>query len=251
MDTPLQHLDPDDRAFLDLAINHNLNLPALLASDSSHPARHSISTLLAWFAQSHIKAAITFLVHSYTFVDALAQDLSRKTLRAGLEQVFTRTLNFGDVISPTAENADRGTRACRESRLVATAIKRLNTNPRQSAARTKSTPPLPPPLTHHHAPDLSSLAASTLTHCPSSNPSPATTSTQPSLATKEMSDLAESPAQLLSSALCFNLSSRFTRAHPITGISPAHQLLDAAGTAPPPIPKPSPLNPSFSAEPFP
>ncbi|MBU6413509.1 MAG: hypothetical protein KGS45_08545 [Planctomycetes bacterium] len=132
MVTPLQNLTAADRELLDLAIERDLNLHSLINRTAPHPSRHSLVSLLEWFAQPHIKAAATFLVSSYAFVDDLAQDLIRKDLREGLKKVFAQTLTFNNLITPTPENADRAHRALRESRLVASTLKRLNTNPRQN-----------------------------------------------------------------------------------------------------------------------
>ncbi len=241
MDTPLQNLNAADRELLDLAIERDLNLHSLISQTAPHPSRHTLSSLLVWFAQPHIKAAATFLVSSYSFVDDLAQNLIQKDLREGLKKVFAQTLTFNNLLTPTADNADRANRALRESRLVASALKRLNTNPKQSAPRSKptsppTTSPLPPANAHHRAPSPSSIAA------PLSASLAAQHSDSPPSASHVSVDNDYTP-ELLASALNFNLSSRFFKAR---HVSAAHLLRAAAGSSP----QKPPTSPSFLSRPI-
>jgi hypothetical protein len=155
----LQLLSPADRQLLNLAIAHNLNPRALLSAPDpslitssphslalNHPARTDLLSFAEWFAQPHISAAADFLISTLTHIDTLSQNLSQnlsfKTLRAGLQDAFQSILAFAATIPHTAENAITGNRIYRESRLLAAAIKRF-TNPTNSSAtrRSRGSPP--------------------------------------------------------------------------------------------------------------
>jgi len=236
--SPLQFLSPADRQLLNLAIAHNLNPRALLsAPDSSpatssthalalnHPARTDLLSFAEWFAQPHISAAADFLISTLTHIDTLSQNLSFKTLRAGLQDAFQSILAFAATIPHTAENAITGNRIYRESRLLAAAIKRF-TNPTNSSAtrRSRGSPP-----------DSSSDALGNpdtpqvLDHPFTLSQSPATPTSPPT--TSPALQSAPQPHISLLTPSLDDLALRISRIHP-SQPAPATRLIAAAGTPP-------------------
>lgn len=161
--SPLQGLTPADRELLNLAIAHNLNLRSLIGGPSSHkdssaptlalnhPARADLLSFAEWFAQPHISAAADFLVAALTHIDTLSQNLSFKTLRAGLETAFQSVLSFAATLPHSPENAIQGNRIYRESRLIASTIKRFTPSLCRQSRSTS------PPDTESDVSNLSSL----------------------------------------------------------------------------------------------
>jgi hypothetical protein len=234
--SPLHRLSPADRQLLNLAIAHNLNLPALTAKpDSSqntssahalaltHPARADLISFAEWFAQPHISAAADFLVSALTHIDTLSQNLSFKALRAGLQDAFQSILSFAATLPHTAENAITGNRIYRESRLLASAIKRF-TNPTNPPAtrRPRGSPPESSPdapCDPDAARDLHLTPSKSLT-APTSPPA-----TPPAPQSTPQTHIPPITPSLDGLAL------RISRIHP-SQPAPATRLIAAAGTPP-------------------
>lgn len=127
--SPLARLEPSDRQLLNLAFDQNLNLTTLVAPNTDHPARANLLAFLEWFAQPHIAAAADHLAATLAHIDSLTESITRKTIRAGLENVFQSCISLTNVLPPSPQNAQANNRLNRESRLVAAALKRLSSNP--------------------------------------------------------------------------------------------------------------------------
>jgi hypothetical protein len=203
---PLQLVSAADRDLLNLALSHNFDIYALVnkqqvnkervnIDSNSHPACHTLIDLLVWFAQPHIAAAASFLVASFTAVDDLSQALTLKRIREGLEKTFTRAIQFAELLPCTDENAPLGNRQQRETRLLASAIKRLNPSKPSSRAQSAA----PPQSTSDTATDVITDAVSR-SSSPSHHTQPAATSSPESHFNLSLASLRQTVTSLHSPA---------------------------------------------------
>lgn len=146
MNTPqiIQALTSADRLLIEAAISRRFDIPSLIDPKSPNPVQHSLTSLVIWFDQPVIKAAIDIYISIFTRAAAYAAALDAPNQAASLKLVLDAALELiaSNPIPPDPDRAEhiikRNQQLVKEARLITAAINKLVPIQHENANRRRS-----------------------------------------------------------------------------------------------------------------